>query len=128
MSGQKAQYDGPPSTFVNAKRVKEGEDSKGRRTTQMTFGLKNNRDGVEVNTADDLRNALNALEGKQVNITFHVEDVDAGNGRTFAGGFARVTEMIPKDQQQGRTAFVPKQSAAAATKAKTDSIRQKFGG
>lgn len=128
MSEQNKQYDGPPSTFVNTKRVRLGEDSKGRQTTTVTFGLTKNRDGVEINSADSLREALNALEGKQVNLTIHVEEKVSDQGRKFPSAFVRVTEMIPKDAGGGgRTQYVPKASKAEATANRTNEIRAKFG-
>ena len=121
-------YDGPPSTFVNVKRVKEGQDSKGRNTLTVTFGTKTDKNGVEVNTLDQLIDALTALRGKQANITLHLEDVQTDRGTTFKTAFARVTEMIPRGATGGGKAqFVPKQSRANTVKARAAQINQEFG-
>lgn len=125
MSQQNRQYDGPHSTFVSVKRVKEGEDAKGRRQTVVTIGL----DKEGNNHLDTLIDTLTALRGKQVNLDIRVEDKDAGNGRSFPSAFLRVTEMIPKDAGGGgRVAYVPKQSKADEIKAKTAKIQQSFKG
>lgn len=125
MSQQKT-YDGPPSTFVNVKRVKTGEDSKGRNTLTATFGLTKGRDGAEVNTLDTLIDALTALRGKQANITIHMEEKEVeGTGRSFLSAFARVTEMIPRDAGGGKTAYVSKKSNAAQT---ASNVRAAFNG
>lgn len=123
------QYDGPPSKFVNVKRVKQGEDSKGRETLTVTFGLTKTQDGVEVNTLNTLIDALTELQGKQANITIHMEEKQTDNGRSFLSAFARVTEMIPKSQ--GTTTYVPKAQGPSRTEAIKDNaekIRKNFGG
>lgn len=125
MSNQNKQYDGPPSTFVNLKRVKQGEDSKGRQTVTATFGLTKDKDGNEVNTLLPLAEAINDLasQGKQANLTIHFEEKDGGQGRTFLSGFARITEMVPRGANgggAGKTAYVPKKSAVAE---RTNQIR-----
>lgn len=110
--GNDKKYDGPPSTFVNLKRIKVGEkDGAGRDKYSFVFGLTKDQQGNEVNTCDQLIHALTALQGKQVNLTFHVGEAQSPDGRTFPTGFARVTEMIPKDQLRGQTQFVPKTSS-----------------
>lgn len=128
---QPQKYDGPPSTFVNLKRVKQGEDSKGRETVTATFGLTTTKDGVEVNTLDNLIEALTALQGKQANITIHMEEKEAGGGRSFLSGFARVTEMVPKSAGGGatKTAYVPKAAGsgrADQVRARSQKIQQDF--
>lgn len=128
MSTQQKQYDGPPSTFVNLKRVKLGEkDSKGKDKYAFTFGTTTDRDGNTINTADQLIAALIPYQGKQVNLCFHVGEVESAQGRTFPSGYVRVTEMIPKDVAAGgKTAFVPKQSRADALKEKADGLSKQF--
>lgn len=112
--------------------MKEGQDSKGRATLTATFGLKADQNGVEVNTLDDLIAALEPLRGKQANITFHIEEQES-QGRKFLTGFARVTEMIPRDQgggpQGGQSRFTPKnQQRNTNVKATAQKIRQNFAG
>lgn len=131
MSNQK-QYDGPPSTFVNVKRVKRGEDSKQRETLTVTFGLTKDKEGNEVNTLDNLIEALTALQGRQANITIHMEEKDGGNGRSFLSAFARVTEMIPRAEgggPSGGAKFTPKtNNRQADVQQRAASIRQNFKG
>jgi hypothetical protein len=130
MSQQNKQYDGPPSTFVNVKRVKKGEDSKGRETLTVCFGLTKSKDGNEVNTLPDLVSALGILaaEGKQANITIHMEEKQSADGYAFTSAFARVTEMIPKGQGggAGRTQFVPKASKGQTAAASAANVRAQF--
>ena len=95
------QYDGPPSFFVNAKRVSTGTDSKGRTQTKLTFGTYTTKEG-EVNTCDELIDILNQYRGKQVNLDVRIEKQEGGYDRAFV----RVTEMIPKSQ--GGAKFTPK--------------------
>lgn len=133
MSQQKT-YDGPPSTFVNVKRVKEGQDSKGRDTLTVTFGLTTDQSGAEINTLDALIDALTTLQGKQANITIHLEDKQSSDGRTFKSAFARVTEMIPRGAPGGmpsKAQYVPKAASASRTeavKAQAAKIRNDFQG
>lgn len=124
---QKKAYDGPPSTFVNVKRVKTGEDSKGRDTVTVTFGLTKGKDDVEVNTLDALIDALLPLQGKQANLTIHMQEVQSNDGRTFLSAFARVTEMIPRGAGGGgKTQFVPKTSKADQVRARSQKIQADF--
>ncbi len=127
MSEEKKQYD-KPMTFVNAKRIRTGDKTtKGADKTTVTFGLMNDfKTNQEVNTADQLIAALEQYRGKQINLVIYVQDKEH-EGRKFQSAFVGVTEMIPKDQQQGKTAFVPKnQSRSNDIKAKADSIRTQF--
>lgn len=126
MSTNNGQYD-TPATFVNVKRVRQAQDSKGREQLVLTFGLTKGRNGEEINTADALIDALEQYRGKQVNLDVRIEEKDSGNGRTFPSAFVRVVEMIPKGQGggTGRTQFVSK-GQAAATKAKN--ITKQFAG
>ncbi len=127
---QNKQYDGPPSTFVNVKRVKAGEqDDKGREKTVLTFGLQTDRNGNEVNTCDQLIEALEQYRGKQVNIDIRVGEAESAQGRKFPTAFVRIYEMIPKDAQAGRVAFVPKKpSRTDDVKARAAKIQQDFKG
>ena len=122
---QNQQYS-QPATFVGTKRVRVGEkDSKGRDKTTLTFGIQS-RDGQEINTLDQLIEALLPLRGKQANLTVYIEEKQTQNGRTFPSAFVRVTEMIPREQGGGRTQFVPK--SKPDVKAQAASIRAKFAG
>lgn len=129
---QNKPYDGPPSTFVNVKRVKIGEqDSKGREKYAFTLGLTNDQSGTEINTCDQLINALLPLQGKQVNLVFHVGEAQSADGRSFPTAFLRVTEMIPKSAGGGQTRFVPKTATpnrAADVKARAAKIQADFKG
>lgn len=113
-----------PATFVNVKRVKVDKDSKGRDQVKLTFGLQNNREGQEVNTCDELIEALLPYRGKQVNLDVRIGEAES-NGRKFPTAFVRVVEMIPKDAQT-KTAYAPKESKTAATKARSEEIRSRF--
>jgi hypothetical protein len=64
-----------------------------------------------------LIDALLKLQGKQANITIHMEEKDGGQGRKFLAAFARVTEMVPRDAGGGKTAYVSKGNSAAETAA-----------
>ena len=122
---QQKQYDGPPSTFVNVKRIKQGKDDKGRDKLVLTVGL--NRDGR--NDLDTLIDALTALRGKQANLDIRVSETQGADGRTFPTAFIRVVDMVPKSEGAGKTTFVPKNQARANNvKASAQKIRQDFGG
>lgn len=120
---QQQQYS-TPATFVNVKRVRTGDkDSKGRDKTVLTFGLQE-RDGVTSNTLQDLVTALlpYAEAGKQVNMSIHIEEKQGPTGK-FPSAFVKITEMIPKAQQAGKTQYVPKTQNAAAVAA---NVRSQF--
>lgn len=125
MSNQQ-QYD-LPATFVNVKRVKVDKDSKGRDQVKLTFGLTKDKNGQEVNSADQLIEALEQYRGKQVNFDIRIGEAESG-GRTFPTAFVRIVEMIPKDAQAPgtKTAWVPKAPKADTTKAKNEEIRNRF--
>jgi hypothetical protein len=127
---QTKQYDGPPSTFVNVKRVKQETDDKGRERTQITLGTyTDSRTGVERNSLNELIEALLVLQDKQVNLDIRVEMKESSDGRKFPSAFLRVTEMIPKNAGGGKTAFVPKtQGRASDVKARAAKIQQDFKG
>lgn len=127
MSTQQQQYD-TPATFVNVKRVRQETDKKGRAQTVLTFGLTKDKNGNEVNTADELIAALSQYAGKQVNLDIRIEEKEGQNGRTFPSAFVRIVEMIPKDQGGGgKTAFVPKnQTKTQALKEKAERLKQDF--
>lgn len=126
MSTQR-QYD-KPMTFVNTKRVRAGDKTQtGKDKTTLTFGLmKDFKTGEEVNTADQLIAALLPYQGKQINLIVFQEEKEH-NGRKFLTASVGITEMIPKDQQQGQSQFVPKsQSRTDSVKAKAAEISNKF--
>ncbi len=127
MSTENKVYD-KPMTFVNAKRVRTGDKTaKGANKTTVTFGLVNDfKTGAEVNTADQLITALEQYRGKQVNLMIFVEDKEH-DGRKFQSAYVGVTEMIPKDQTQGKATFVPKnQTTAAKIEAKSKQLAEQF--
>lgn len=121
------QYD-KPATFVNVKRVRQETDNKGREQTVLTFGLTKDKNGNEINTADQLIAALLPYQGKQVNLDVRIEEKTSAQGRKFPSAFVRVVEMIPKDAGGGGTAtFVPKsQSRTDGIKAAAKKIQQTF--
>lgn len=122
MSNQ--QYD-TPATFVNVKRVLQGKDAKDRDQVKLTFGLTRDREGNEINTCDQLIEALEQYRGKQVNFDIRIGEAES-NGRKFPTAFVRIVEMIPKDGPATKTVYVPKASKAEATKSKSEEIRNKF--
>ena len=127
---QPPQYN-TPATFVDVKRVRTGDkDSKGRDKTVLTFGLINREteDGstFQKNSLDDLIAALQQYQGKQVNFSIHMEEKTSSQGSKFKSAFVKITEMIPKDQAQAKTAFVPK-NRQAAVKATAERIQKEFG-
>lgn len=126
---QTQQYD-KPATFVNVKRVRQETDSKGREQTVLTFGLTKDKNGNEINTADQLIAALLPYQGKQVNLDVRIEEKTSQQGRKFPSAFVRVVEMIPKDQGGGGTpTYVPKgQSRSETLKAKASKLQQDFEG
>ncbi len=117
-----------PATFVNVKRVRLGDkDSKGRDKMTLTFGLGSDRAGNEVNNLNSLIAALEQYRDKQVNFTIHTEEKeDPQSKRKFPSAFIKITEMIPKDQQQGKVAFVPKADKKANVQANAAKIREQF--
>lgn len=120
------QYD-TPATFVNVKRVRKETDTKGREQTVFTFGLSTDRSGNTINGLDQLLAALTPYAGKQVNLDFRVEEKTSGQGRKFPSAFVRIVEMIPKDQQQAKTQYVPKTSTKAdAVKANAARLAEQF--
>jgi hypothetical protein len=123
---QQKQYD-KPMTFVNTKRVRTGDvTAKGAEKTVLTFGLtKDYKTGAEINTLDQLIDALLPYQGKQVNFSVFIQEKEK-DGRTFPTAYVGITEMIPKDQQQSQTRFVPKASKGATAQANADKIRQQF--
>jgi hypothetical protein len=104
---QKKSYDGPPSHFVNAKRVSTQTDKNGREYTKLTFGIYETKSG-QVNTLDELLDVLEQYRGRQVNIEVRTESQDNGYDRAYV----RVTEMIPKNSGQAK--FTPKTSSKQA--------------
>lgn len=118
------QYD-KPMHFVNAKRVRVGEKTKnGADKTVLTFGLTKDRDGNEINTLDQLIDTLLQYQGKQVNLSVFVREVES-NGRTFPSASVGITEMVPRGEGGGQTKFVPKKSTSTATE-NANKIRQQF--
>lgn len=127
-NGNGQTYD-TPATFVNVKRVRKETDTKGREQYVFTFGLGKDRQGNEINGADQLIAALAPYAGKQINLDFRVEEKTAKSGRTFPSAFCRIVEMIPKDQQVGKSTFVPKTTnKAQALQAKANKLADQFKG
>ncbi len=125
---QQQQYD-TPATFVNVKRVRKELDTKKREQVVFTFGLGKDKQGNEVNGADQLIAALEQYRGKQVNLDFRIEEKTSEQGRTFPSAFCRIVEMIPKDQQQGKATYVPKnQSKAQNLQDKANKLAEQFKG
>lgn len=125
---QTKQYDGPPSTFVNVKRVKQETDDKGRDKVVLTFGTYTDKNDVERNSLNELIDALLVLQGKQANLDVRIEMREAQSGAKYPSAFVRVTEMIPR--AQGQTQFVAKGSTSRTTdvKARAAKIQQDFKG
>lgn len=115
-----------PATFVNVKRVKVDKDSKGRDQVKLTFGLQEDfKTKQEINTCDQLIEALLPYKGKQVNLDVRIGEAES-NGRKFPTAFVRVVEMIPNSAQT-TTVYTPKTSKIDETKARSEEIRHKFG-
>lgn len=126
MSQEQKQYD-KPMTFVNTKRVRTGDKTaKGADKTTLTFGLmKDFKTGAEVNSLDQLIDALLPYQGKQVNMSVFIQEKES-NGRVFPTAYIGITEMIPKDQGVSTPRFVPKASTAQNAAANANRVRQQL--
>lgn len=118
------QYDGPPSTFVNVKRVKQEKDTKGRDKVQITLGTYTDKAGVERNSLNELIDVLLTLQGKQANFDIRIEMKESSSGAKFPSAFLRVAEMVPRGA--GSVQFTPKASRSDDVKARAAKIQATF--
>lgn len=110
-----------PGTLVSVKRVRKGEDTKGREKIVLTFGT----DNQGANGLEALISALETYRGKQVNFDIRLDQKTTDRGVKFDTAFVIIKEMIPKDQQG--TTYTPKnQSRADAVRAKAEKIQKQF--
>lgn len=109
------------------KRVRRATDAKGREQLVLTFGLGTDREGNEINGADNLIAALQEYKGKQINFDVRLEKKVGARGTEFDTGFVVVKEMIPKDDPRSvppKTKFVPKgQARTAELKTNAERVR-----
>lgn len=124
----KPTYD-KPADFVNVKRVNTGDkDSKGRDKYRFTIGLGTDKAGKEINNVDAMLVALAKYQGKQVNLTFHVEEkTDPKSGRKFPSAFLKIDEMIPKEAGTSSGTYTTKRTTSDDVKAQAEAIRAQFG-